>query len=240
MGIDESGQPSDDVFVIAGVLLGESSMHLLKRIIDEVKARHGVPPDAELHAKDIVHGKGAYSGLRDFSARRRLLEDALSILSRLEAVAVAVVGYGPAQSPERGLAIAFRYLLERGILAFNKVAGPHEHLFIVIDETYYRNDWARMRIVEAEVLEGFYTKRWPVIERVMSRPIFMPSQREPLLQLADLVAYTVRRAVALSRGPRRRDPLGLLDLYSNYVEPVLDRCRDGRIRGCGLKEFRAV
>jgi len=234
MSVDESGKPPDPVFVLAGVLLHESVLPDLNGMLDGLRRDLGLPPDAEFHARDIVHGKGVFAHIREFDKRRWILEEILKTLGSIGAVVVAVVGRGPARDENQALTQAFRFLIERGIIAFDKRAERDELMVLVIDETDYKNDWVRARLVEAEIEHGIYTSRWFATSRVIKRPVFLPSKSFGPLQLADVVAYIIRRVH--SGGT---DRLGFNVLYRKYVVPSLDRCRDGRVEGCGLKRFDA-
>ena len=233
---DESIGSSGKVLLVAAVVFREEYIQEVGITLVDVKREFGLPVEAEIHTSDIVHGKGYFSDLRSFSEREDLLDKVFKIMKLINPIIVAVWVETDISIDRRRLAAPiYEVLLERIILAFIKLTRKNEHLMLVIDETNYRNDWITDRIVEEKLSKGAYLSRWPEARKMIPRPLFLNSSTFPPLQLSDLAAYTVRRVVV--EGKPKVGGVNLGRLYHEYLEPLLDRCKDGRIWGCGLKRL---
>ena len=235
--IDSSGQPSDKLFVITALLLKEEHILRVRREIDRVKLKHNLGSDVEIHAKELFHGKGFFSEIRDLDERITIAKDVLAILDKLQPLPriVTALGIGPFIEEYEALRTGLTYLLERVAIAFDKLSGKNELLVILIDESTYKRDKVTSLLINNVVSKGDYASKWPVSRRIISRPIFMDSRREAAIQLVDLIAYIIRRVHSNKRTIAGRD---LGPLYAT-IERYLDRCRDGRIEGCGIKFFKS-
>jgi len=106
-------------------------------------------------------------------------------------------------------------------------------MLLVIDETYSRHDINIRRNIERTVTQGFYASRWPASKRVFCQPLFAPSREYEGLQLADIVAYTVFKIYS-------DKPKSAIFDFKEYFEEIkdkFDKCKDGRIIGCGIKDY---
>ena len=236
--VDESGKVENasrrNPFVLAGIIVDEYSVQNIRVELDHIKRKHFLPYMIEFHTKEIVHGKGAFEEIRNMNVRARILEDLYNVFTNHVKSAVAVYYYGDIKDRVEAEIRAYRYLLERTIMAFDKVKTPEEILLVIIDQTHYKHDAKLSRLLFHEIRKGIYTSSWKATQYVMPHPVFTDSKECKIIQLADLAAYTIRRKMF----PRPVvGPMDFTRYYRAYVEPKLDRCRDGRVIGCGLKRL---
>lgn len=236
--VDESGKVENasrrNPFVLAGIIVDERSVHSIHVKLDTIKMKYGLPFMVEFHAKEIVHGKRAFKNIRDMSLRAGILEDLYKVFIDHVERAVAVFYYGDINDNVEAEIRAYRYLIERAIIAFDKVKTQEELLLIIIDQTHYKHDAKLSRLLFHEIRSGIYTSNWRVTQYVLPHPVFTDSKECKIIQLADLAAYTIRRRMF----PRPRvGPMDFTRYYREYIEPKLDRCKNGRVAGCGLKRL---
>ena len=171
----------------------------------ELRDRNAVPTDRELHACDLLAGRGKLAridgadrrlapeqGAEIFMDGLRVIENAAHALGGIEVVNVClrkadVKGY------ER---VSLDRLLNR-INASVKAAG--RHAFLIFDEGKEKmitRAYRRLRIFNPvpsryEVWEDGEPTRDIPIERIIGGPSFRSSQDDDLLQMADLIAHAL-------------------------------------------------
>lgn len=243
--MDYSGYPQDGIFTIAALIFDSSSKTLIDDKINEIKSRYNLPDHVEIHAKELFHNKSRHFSSLAIDERISLAKDVLNILNDIDPppIIVAVVGWGPFRS--RGYDyvldawyVALEYLMERVAIAFDKFGSVDSTLTIFMDESSYTNDKMIGWITKDVILRGKYLSKWSVSSRIVPKPIFVNSKKEADIQLVDLVAYVIRRKAWSFKDPKKCFIMGrdLEPLYRT-IEPYIDRCRDRRIEGCGIKEF---
>ncbi len=205
--IDESEGPRCYVRSALGVD-AERWNDLNHRIRDwrlDLQERYNVPVDRELHACDLLAGRGKLAridgadrrlspkhGAEVFTGGLRLIEDAARASDGVEIINVClrksdVMGYERAS-------------LDRLLNRINtSVASADRHAFLIFDEgreemvaRLYRRLRSRNHVPSKfEAWEdGERTKDIP-IERVIGGPSFRSSHSDHLLQMADLVAHAL-------------------------------------------------
>ena len=205
--IDESEGPSYYVRSALGVD-AERWNDLFSRVRDwrlELRDRYAVPADRELHACDLLAGRGKLArqgnadrrlspkhGAEVFLGGLRVVEDAARSIGGVEVINVClhkpdVMGYE-------------RVSLDRLLNRINSsVASANRHAFLIFDEgreemvsRLYRRLRSRNPVPSRyEAWEdGGRTKDIP-IERVIGGPAFRSSHSDYLLQMADLIAHAL-------------------------------------------------
>ena len=235
--IDESEGPRYYVRSALGVD-AERWNDLARRVHDwrlELQERYAVPTDRELHACDLLAGRGKLApqqGAEIFTGGLRVVEDAARTIGGVEVVNVCL------RKPDvKGCE---RVSLDRLLNRINtSVASANRHAFLIFDEgreemiaRLYRRLRSRNPVPSRyEAWEdGERTKDIP-IERVIGGPAFRSSHSDHLLQMADLIAHAllkqeeepsprvqrlgIGRAFgildrALNRRASRRDPQGVV------------------------------
>ena len=171
----------------------------------ELRDSYAVPTDRELHACDLLAGRGKLArndgadrrlapeqGAEIFTAGLRVIEDAARTIGGVEVVNVCL------RKPDvRGYE---RASLDRLLNRINtSVASANRHAFLIFDEgredmvaRLYRRLRSRNPVPSRyEAWEdGEHTKDIP-IERVIGGPAFRSSDSDHLLQMADLIAHAL-------------------------------------------------
>ena len=205
--IDESEGPRYYVRTALGVD-AERWNALHQRVLDwrlELRDRYAVPVDRELHACDLLAGRGklAHDGNTDrrlapeqgveiFTGGLRVIEDAARTIGGVEVVNVClrkpdVKGYERAS-------------LDRLLNRINtSVAAANRHAFLIFDEgreEMVTRLYSRLRSRNPvpsryEVWEDGERTRDMPIENVIGGPAFRSSHADCLLQMADLIAHAL-------------------------------------------------
>ena len=205
--IDESEGPRYYVRSALGVD-AERWNDLHRRVHDwrlELQERYAVPTDRELHACDLLAGRGKLArhdgddrrlvpqqGAEVFTGGLRVVEDAARSIGGVEVVNVCL------RKPDvKGYE---RVSLDRLLNRINtSVASANRHAFLIFDEgreemiaRLYRRLRSRNPVPSRyEAWEdGERTKDIP-IERVIGGPAFRSSHSDHLLQMADLIAHAL-------------------------------------------------
>ena len=205
--IDESEGPRYYVRSALGVD-AERWNDLSGRIHDwrnELQERYAVPADRELHACDLLAGRGKLAridgadrrlppeqGAEIFTGGLRVVEDAARTIGGVEVVNVCL------HKPDvRGYE---RVSLDRLLNRINRaVASADRHAFLIFDEgreemvgRLYRRLRSRNPVPSKYEAwdDGERTKDIP-IEKVIGGPAFRSSHSDHMLQMADLIAHAL-------------------------------------------------
>ena len=205
--IDESEGPRYYVRTALGVD-AERWNALHQRVLDwrlELRDRYAVPVDRELHACDLLAGRGklAHDGNTDrrlapeqgveiFTGGLRVIEDVARTIGGVEVVNVCL------RKPDvRGYE---RASLDRLLNRINtSVAAANRHAFLIFDEgreEMVTRLYSRLRSRNPvpsryEVWEDGERTRDIPIENVIGGPAFRSSHADCLLQMADLIAHAL-------------------------------------------------
>ena len=205
--IDESEGPRYYVRTALGVD-AERWNDFHQRVLDwrlELRDRYAVPVDRELHACDLLAGRGklAHDGNTDrrlapeqgveiFTGGLRVIEDAARTIGGVEVVNVCL------RKPDvRGYE---RASLDRLLNRINtSVAAANRHAFLIFDEgreEMVTRLYSRLRSRNPvpsryEVWEDGERTRDIPIENVIGGPAFRSSHADCLLQMADLIAHAL-------------------------------------------------
>ena len=205
--IDESEGPRYYVRTALGVDAERWNdlSHDIRAWRTELRDRYGIPTERELHACDLLAGRGKLArsrgadrrlmpkhGVEVFTAGLRRIEDAARNIGGIEVINVCL------HKPD---VMAYeRASLDRLLNRINtSVAYANRHAFLIFDEGreemvahLYRRLRGRNHVPSRyEVWEdGERTKNIP-IEKVIGGPAFRDSASDHLLQMADLIAYAL-------------------------------------------------
>ena len=171
----------------------------------ELQNRYGVPIDRELHACDLLAGRGKLAridgadrrlaperGAEIFAGGLRVIEDAAREIGGVEVVNVCL---------RKAEVMAYeRASLDRLLNRINSsVAADGRHAFLIFDEgreemvARLYQKLRRLNPIPSRYEKwesGGRTKDIP-IERVIGGPSFRSSQADELLQMADLIAHAL-------------------------------------------------
>ena len=204
----------------------------------ELREGYGIPTDRELHACDLLAGRGMLA--RNEGANERLApsqgaEVFREGLRRIEEAArigvVEVVNVCLRKSEVNAYEkVSLDRLLNR-INASVKAAG--RHAFLIFDEGKERmitRAYRRLRIFNPVPSryelweEGERTRNIPV-ENVIGGPAFRSSDGDHLLQMADLVAHALLK--------QEEEPVPRVETHGiNEAFSILDKALNRRASGC--------
>lgn len=226
--IDMSGQiadPQSRHFVMAGVAVKETAIYHVIRELDELIADSplSLPPDIELHGVDIVRGKKIWRSfdkdirigfmldcLRIFSGRSRFNMRCFGIV--LEKGSLTGEDYGEYAFEQ--LCSRFNTFLHR---ENRRTRSSHRGL-IVCDDSRYEETFQNMAT-------DFRVNgtRWQHLRNLAEVPFFTNSKSTRLIQLADLIAYSLFQR--FEREDRRYLNCfnGAFDYYGGHVHGLLHR-----------------
>ena len=200
----------------------------------ELQKRYGIPPDRELHACDLLAGRGMLArnggvnerltprqGAEVFMDGLRRIEDSASNIGDVEVINVCL------RKPDVKAyeQVSLDRLLNR-TNASVKAAG--RHAFLIFDEGKERmitRAYRRLRIFNPVPSryerweEGERTRNIPV-ENVIGGPAFRSSDSDHLLQMADIVAHALLKQE--EEPVPRVENLGIHDAFS-ILDKALNR-----------------
>ncbi len=193
---DESGTVHDakqQVFVLAGFCVFERQGFWIASELDKIAARFNPadPASVELHGNPMHSGKGIF---RQFPKEVRLqaIEDALKIFlashpsNRLFASVVDKALISPVDPVEYAfeqLASRFDHYLTRLHKSGNTQRGV-----ILFDKSTYETTLQALATDFRTIGHS-----WGVLRNLSEVPLFMDSKASRLIQLADLIAYSIYR-----------------------------------------------
>jgi Protein of unknown function (DUF3800) len=219
---DESGTTSDPTqifFVLAGLCIFETQGHQMAKELDKIAARFnpGEPSRVELHGSPMLNGRDFW---RQFKLPDRIqaIKDSLEILAkshpstRVFACVVRKSLISPKDPVEfcfEQLSSRFDYYLRR----LHRRNNPQRGIIIF--------DKSTVEATIQNLATDFKTvgHSWDIIRNLAELPLFIDSRASRLIQLADLVAYSV------FRNYERKDPQ-FFSIFTNR----LDRS-EGQIHG---------
>lgn len=253
--IDESGKPGlreEDPFVLAALIVHESVFFDLENevsaIVQSILGPYGLP-GVELHAKDLIQGKGDFRSV-PVTARVNVYRSVIEAVARyadegfvkgiiIETYKDFVTRPSEEQARKCIAREAYHLMLERVAWAL------YDHhtegiALLVIDESELDNHIRD--VVEEEILKGKYTSRVPTSKRILLDPVFARSQHYRSLQVTDLIAYTARRAATMRRrAPTNTDTyFSIRDTLETIKKRILRKSPQGTLYGYGYKTWNIV
>lgn len=191
---DESGTVSDPVqqhFVLAGISLFERQNFWIASELDKIAARFNPadPNSVELHGNPMFQGKGFW---RQFptDVRIQAMQEALLILaaSHKSNRIFACIIRKTLASPRDPVELAFEQLASRFdhyLMRLHKT-GDSQRGVIIFDKSTYETT---IQNLATDFRTVGHT--WGVLRNLAEVPLFLDSKASRLIQLADLVAYSM-------------------------------------------------
>ncbi|WEK33459.1 MAG: DUF3800 domain-containing protein [Candidatus Pseudobacter hemicellulosilyticus] len=194
--VDESGavnDPKQQFFVLAGISFFERQCFWIGNELDKIAERYNPadPNSVELHGGPIFHGKGFW---RRFRREERLpaITDALSVLTKSHKSnrIFACIVQKSQVSPKDAVTLAFEQLASRFDYFLSRLykQGDKQRGLIIFDKSTYETTIQNLAT-------DFRTigHTWGVLKNLSEVPLFIDSRASRLIQLADLVAYSIFR-----------------------------------------------
>lgn len=194
--VDESGHaadPNQNFFILAGISVFERQSWWISEELDRIAARFNPadPGSIELHGSPMLQGRDGWKA-HPWEDRVQAMRDALSVFtaSHIGNRAFAVVVNKAHVSPNDPVECAFEEITKRFDKALGRMhkSGNTQRGLILFDKTVHEASLQR-------ICQGFRTvgHRWGILRNLSEVPVFIDSKASRLIQLADLVAYSVFR-----------------------------------------------
>ncbi len=192
--LDDSGNANDagqTFFVLAGVSVFERQGHWLSERLDAIAARFNPadPGSIEFHGSPMLTGARFWRSVPK-AERIQAMKDALGVLasSHVSNRAFGVVVRKAAISPRDSVDYAFEQLSSRFDQYLMRLfkAGDTQRGLIIFDKS------AREASIQNLAI-GFKKNghSWGVLRNMAEVPVFLDSRNSRLVQLADLIAYSL-------------------------------------------------
>lgn len=218
--VDESGTGDEPYAVMVGVLVDALRMRPTKAGWDSLLAHLatlvGRPVD-ELHTRDFYSGNGVWRGI-DGRVRTAIVDSILEwIHERKHAIAYAAVDKGAwhrARDTDPRLvrvATPWRFLGLHMVLAVQKLCqriakGKGNTVLVIDNEERERTRFTDLILNPPDWTDSYYGRKrqQDQLDQIVDAPYFADSRDVPLLQVADFVAYFLRRHLELENGGPER------------------------------------
>ena len=238
--IDESGKPErthpEKEFVLAALSINESEWKRIDRAVTSLKLKYFPdtdPESVEFHTTDIIHHRGVFKPL-SLEIRLKIVEDILRVVSEIDCdISFVVVHKDKLTNPELDVGLFAMKLLFERLCRFHDHANSEnseedeEYGILLIDSVDEKYD-NKLRIKVRGLCQkgsGRVKNRY-----LIEDPIFVESKYRHLSQLADCVAYCVRKRFRSTLGnPLDRE---MFERFYKIFEEKISGCK-----GCGIKTF---
>lgn len=251
VGIDSSGEPEkpkefiemdqSSLFVVSAVITHENYYFGFKNKFEKL-VQNSFGKNIEVHMKELTNLNKMRNQGVSFNDIKDFLDKLYKLIgeSELTLIGVIINKYPPSSKIGKKkyrknlLQTATQLLLERITKYFDKIGlqNRKEFALLLIDESYYREDMILRDIVKEELEKGIYTSTRISKDRVISEPLFYNSKKQILIQVADAVAFCIRRKFT------KPVKSGLdFSIYFDEIKKRFDTCLGGIINGCGIKTW---
>ncbi len=244
---DASGtlSPTDkENFVLASLITHETNWQIIDNEVREIKTKHFPDlPDSsiEIHAKDMLNQSGIFKGL-SWDKIYEILDDVFDLILRQDidlTIIAVIIDKQKLHQDKDGLTWAYRLMyerlnrfIERQNIKIGEAQACREYGLVVMDsEDEKKNKKLRLRIRQMLKEGTMYSK----LECLIEDPLFTDSKWGNLLQLADCVAYCVRKHYRVGNKPSFHTEKW--EQYFRKIEPKFDGYQKGNYLGYGVKIF---
>lgn len=255
--LDESRRGKDGVFVMAGVVVDAVRMHRTKNEYGELFdivghiARKRI---YEIHATDLIPGNSSWRGVD--GRLRSLIVDAILdwFAERKHKVTFSAVGVRTFNDlcndselkrdlNDVQIAAAFHIVLtlQRAHQREDRNKG---HTLLVFDKGREPAQLERLIVDPPSWSDSYYDRksRQDRLDQIIDVPYYANSQRVPLIQVADLMCYILRRYSELEDSGSCEAYDGEIEKYRRWVGKIKARCisKSHRYRqqnACDTAEF---
>jgi Protein of unknown function (DUF3800) len=189
------GSASETHFILSGICVFERQVHYLTRKLDDLASTiyPQSPQDLEFHGSHILPGKGFWRSIKDRSARRAVLQNALSVATDLRGdwALFGVVVEKAALAGEDPVEYAFEHIVTRFdayLKRLHRKGNTHRGL-IILDKSTQET---RLQSLARDFrING---SRWGSVTNLADVPMFVDSAATRAVQYADLVSYALWQA----------------------------------------------
>lgn len=250
---DESGTGEEPVAVVTGVIVDTQRMHVTKEhwtgLLDKLSKLCGKQL-LELHTKDFYVGSGPFKNMPGADRARYISEIVSWFCERKHDFVFSAVHkqqfidarkkgavYPELETPWRAGAFHCVLALQRAHQTEEKTKG---HTLLVFDNKgHEEGPLARLVLDPPAWSDSYYNrkKKDQALGQIVDAPYFADSRHVPMLQVADFLAYFLRRYVEIEEGlvapkyaeerPRIAEWVGALAkrcIGFNHIYPSKGRC----------------
>ncbi len=236
---DESGTGDNPIATMVGIIVDSGRMHLTKphwrdllATLSEMTSR----PISELHAVDFYHGNGVWRGV-DGPQRTLIINAVLEwfgdrkhhvvYTSALKSSYAAAVESGgiPTECKTLWQLIAFHL-----VLAVQRYSQPEKrnkgHTVLQFDDnSVERGHFIDLVYAPPEWSDVCYgrTKEQDQLDQIVDMPNFSDSKKLPLIQVADFLAFFLRRYAELEEGYSEEQYEGERERIRGWAKQIADR-----------------
>lgn len=240
--VDESGDtgkdlsnPDQPVMVLGGVSLRDEGWNRTRREFEQLLEGffgHAPAADFELHAYELLTDGGAGPFERmDIKRRAGLAKQVLQlVVDRKHAthfigfdkkkIASTPCGMSLAFNPSRPYLLGFDYLITWINWYVKHRLGRSARGLLIVDEKRQHHDDME-QILYNRRREGPKTHR---VKWIVEASYPIDSERNPMVQISDLVVYCVRRFLEIEHGYRPRWSAQARQFYAECYAMISDRC----------------
>lgn len=194
--VDESGHTADplqEYFILCGVAVFERQGWWIANELDQIAARFDPanPSEVELHGSPMLQGRGAWKQ-HGRPSREQAMKDALSVLtaSHPSNRLFATVVRKSAISPQDPVVYGFEQMASRFDRYLGRLhkRGDTQRGLILFDKSSHEASLQKLA-------HNFRTlgHQWGILRNLSEVPVFIDSRASRLIQLADLVAFSLFR-----------------------------------------------
>lgn len=193
--LDDSGSvrnASDTHVILAGVCVFQSKPYWLSREVDRIAERiwPDNPTGIEFRGSDIFSGKKHWRGVEK-EDRLRTYSDVLRVIAQdRDTRLFGACIHKQAVSPEDPMERAFEQMANRfdRYLMRLHLSGRTDRGLIILDKSSYETS---LQTLANEFRTAGH--RWGQLRNIADVPLFVDSRATRLIQIADLIAYALRR-----------------------------------------------
>ncbi|WP_456381549.1 DUF3800 domain-containing protein [Hydrogenimonas sp.] len=195
---DESGSlvdPNQDYFILSGVAVFERKCFWVEKDLIDISKRFDAddPFAIELHGSPMRTGKGSWRGIAP-KERLQAAIDALSLCQKHKLRIFSSVIYKPGASGIDILELAFEQFSSRFdqfLQRCYRKQGDPQRGIIILDKSS-----TEIQIQNMARTFKFDGHTWGKLRNFSEVPLFIDSRASKLMQLADLIAFALKRHYA--------------------------------------------
>jgi len=244
--IDESGKEEDGVSVMAGVIIDAYRVHSARRewleMLKDMEPLAG-RPIPEFHMKDVYRGEKEWRGVH-YTKRAEAIYKVLTWLKERRHRVVFSATYKPAfearatsgcsmlaDLQDRWVTQAFHVTL-----AINKEYRKESHnkgktLLILDRDGGYERRLAELIVDPPSWSDSYYDKaNEEALSAIIDTAVFADSLHAPLIQLADAIAFILRRLSTIRDAEGDEKFSGEREVFEGWVELIKPRFQASRYR----------
>lgn len=236
---DESGTGDEPIAVMVGIIVDAQRMHLTKK--EWIELLHTLSelvkkPIDEIHARDFYPGNGIWRGING-SLRSKIITAILDwIADRKHHIVISAINksiyFSLRQEGKlpKEINTLWRTMGLHIILAIQKAFKNNEvpkgnTVFVFDNEEKERVRFTDLIMTPPVWTDTYYNKgiKEPSLNQIVDVPYFGDSKEVSLIQVADFVAFFVRRYIELKEGLDKLRYAGEDDNLENWAAQISSR-----------------